>query len=301
MKRMHNPPHPGAVLKAGVCSDGSQNVPTNWGTDTVELTIKIPTAMLPHIEMIAFAAGTTPEKQAVLFLTEHIDQQREAGDNEEAIQKARLIHDFDPFTATIEDASRRDDAIYGLNPPPLNTTIFPLDPSIKQWLYAQDVKRAECQYAQSKDRKVLLPAIYSCAVAGLKIPEWLQFAFCTAYRKAQTFEAASWDEVFGELLAKGEHRHAKHQARTLPLQIYAAMKERIIVRAHYDNKTSQIRDVRTRALDASLFDEVGKEFNISGKLAENMYYRLIKHHELCRPLSEIPLVRGASSPKNPGE
>ena len=65
-----------------------------------------------------------------------------------------------------------------------------------------------------------------CIGNRLPIPDWLATAFMTAYEKIISFEAASWDDVFGKHLRKGGRLARDDNAGYLPdpfLRLYRSV------------------------------------------------------------------------------
>jgi len=75
-----------------------------------------------------------------------------------------------------------------------------------------------------------------------------------------TYKVKSWDDVFGRPLEKG--KRLKTERRNMEI---ASPIERRISDLHKAGK----------AIDKSLFAEVGKEFGVSGTIASELYYELM--------------------------
>jgi hypothetical protein len=105
----------------------------------------------------------------------------------------------------------------------------------------------------------LMQALYVCAREGASLPKWVAHAYVKAYEAARTGHAKSWDDVFGSPYPKGTHfrKVIKHHEILWPL--YSRAKE--IVQTNPN-----------QAIDESLFEQVGEEFNIGKTLASEYYY-----------------------------
>ena len=96
-----------------------------------------------------------------------------------------------------------------------------------------------------------------CIGNRLPIPDWLATAFMTAYEKIISFEAASWDDVFGKHLRKGGRLARERQRWVLARPIF---------------ETVQERHAAGRSINKELFYEIGREFGVSGTVASEIYY-----------------------------
>jgi len=105
------------------------------------------------------------------------------------------------------------------------------------------------------NRRPLLNALGFCLDYDIPIPEWLAEAFSDALSAVDSFEARSWDDVFGKphhgrkIAAKGRQKKLRmlvwHRVQTLSA---------------------------TRPIDQGLFEQVGKGLGISGAVAKRLYY-----------------------------
>lgn len=112
---------------------------------------------------------------------------------------------------------------------------------------------------QSGDNSAILEAINICSSHSLLLPRWCQAAFGSAYGKVRGFEAKSWDDVFGRPHPKNVKIGAKYDEIRKGLPLYC----RIIKIKRSDP---------TQAIDRLFFEAIGKEFGISGSLADRYYY-----------------------------
>jgi len=113
---------------------------------------------------------------------------------------------------------------------------------------------------QNGDPSVILEAIHICSSYSLLLPRWCQTAFESAYEKVRGFEFKSWDDVFGRPHPKNEKNGAKYDEIQKGLPLYARV-------------TKIKQNDPAKAIDRSLFEDVGKEFGISGSLADQYYYK----------------------------
>jgi hypothetical protein len=133
------------------------------------------------------------------------------------------------------------------------------------------------QKYEEGNKAVLLMAIHLCFLMKKPVPDWLRLSFIEAYQQATAFNIRSWDEVFAPPVKKRTQleKRKKYVDLRYPIAI------RVISRG-------------AKAIDKSLFDEIGRELNISGTTASDIYY---KHGgkellEMIEPLSEeFPLRR----------
>jgi hypothetical protein len=95
---------------------------------------------------------------------------------------------FDPFTATLEEARAQPDA---------HATP---DGAVLRWCVAQ-------QITQDRERmeKYPIDGIATCVRHGLIAPDWLAFPFIRQYDKVLRYEVSTWDKAFGPAIAPGKH------------------------------------------------------------------------------------------------
>jgi hypothetical protein len=113
---------------------------------------------------------------------------------------------------------------------------------------------------QNGDNSAILEAIHICSSHSLLLPRWCQTAFESAYEKVRGFEFKSWDDVFGRPHPKNVKIGAKYDEIRKGLPLYA----RVIKIKRNDP---------AKAIDRLFFEAVGKEFGISGSLADRYYYK----------------------------
>jgi hypothetical protein len=111
------------------------------------------------------------------------------------------------------------------------------------------------------DRWALSEALEVCAEAGLPLPHWAAPTYATGFRKIESEEVASWDQVLGRAptqrkqLRGARATRAREIARNGP-EIWRRIKKRSL----------------TEAIDDSLFEQVGKEFGTSKSTCSRLYY-----------------------------
>jgi hypothetical protein len=111
---------------------------------------------------------------------------------------------------------------------------------------------------ENGDKTAILMGIEQCLLMERSPPEWLRLAFLQAYRRCATYyETRSWDEAFGLPHPKGTH--LKKERRDLFLR------SRIVAR---------FRELKAerRPTDKGLFERIGKELEINGTTASDIYY-----------------------------
>ena len=122
-------------------------------------------------------------------------------------------------------------------------------------LFLRDWALKECQRKyESGQRKALMEAIWWCIREGWPAPPWLRDAFNEAFCTAQK----SWDEVFDPPIPKGAHRHRRDRNWKIGFRLA----ERI----------EFLHEKERRSITQGLFEEVGKEFGVSGSVARDLYY-----------------------------
>ena len=120
------------------------------------------------------------------------------------------------------------------------------------------------------DKSALLYAIYHCLLMKRPLPEWLRTKFLHTYEAHARFEIRSWDEVFGRPVPKSTHLETekrKAELRLVIIQRVEALKAE-------------------RPVDKGLFEQVGRELEISGTVASDIYYDE-RSRELRKTTSEI--------------
>lgn len=127
-----------------------------------------------------------------------------------------------------------------------------------RWDDAQWLKTLGDHFMATGDKDAILKALAVCALNDLPIPRWCSIAYLKAYRNVRQYRAKSWDDAFGQphpKNAKIENRRDKRE------------KEFLV----YDRVREIKRESPNTPIDRNLFEDVGKEFCISGGLADQYY------------------------------
>jgi hypothetical protein len=122
---------------------------------------------------------------------------------------------------------------------------------------SERLEQLQRQY-EDGDVAKLPEALTLCLAIGLPIPDWLRDAFLEATRCVWSHEVASWDDVFGKPLKKGEQQAAAARRYKLANPVW----QRVMDRIHRAGEK----------VDKELFERVGEEFGIKGTLAAQLYY-----------------------------
>lgn len=127
-----------------------------------------------------------------------------------------------------------------------------------KWLATKELKQ-KCELYLKGDKKAILEAVLACVANDLPIPAWCAKAFEEAFLEVRSYKARSWDDVFGAPHPKGTNLAAKRKKHEKAFEVY-----------------ERIKNIRERSpstpIDACLFEEVGKEFNLGKTLTEEYYY-----------------------------
>jgi hypothetical protein len=111
------------------------------------------------------------------------------------------------------------------------------------------------------DKLYLLYCLNYCMMNNRPIPPWLATAFRQAYDKVDMYEVKSWDDVFGRPLKKGKRLATEHRNMKIVHPLFLMIRDRHEAGA---------------AINKELFNEVGAEFGVSGTVASELYYKLLK-------------------------
>ena len=111
---------------------------------------------------------------------------------------------FDPFTATLEEAQAQPDA-----------DVMPRG-AVMRWGTAQSVNWHRARYEQFPTEGVAC-----CVQGGLVVPDWLARAFLAQYYKVLNCKVATWDEAFGPAFTSGTHLSTFRLRRRYGYQIAA--------------------------------------------------------------------------------
>lgn len=132
---------------------------------------------------------------------------------------------------------------------------------------SQHLSELEQSYIDTGDGAIILEALYVCFLRDMPLPEWVQKAYLSAYRKVRQYGAGSWDEVFGRPHPKGTHLSAKRERWEKQEQVYFRVKE-------------ILKNEPETPIDAALFERVGRELGVGSKTkTEDIYYEVKKKQE----------------------
>jgi hypothetical protein len=137
-------------------------------------------------------------------------------------------------------------------------------PQLRSVLRAAKRARAETlallfkhHFERSGQVSFAVRALIVCKNDEIEGPEWAWLALCQALNRMAGDEVESWDEAF---------REPRRTARSK-----AVLRRRVDLGPEVYRKTRGLQ--RERPTDALLFDDVGREFGICGRLAADLYYR----------------------------
>lgn len=153
---------------------------------------------------------------------------------------------FDPWTASLDEAITSQEA----------TSENCVHGPIFQWSAARKIE-AEREAVENGDGFAVLACIRRCVTNNLVAPEWLAYAFNRRYDKVLNCHVRSWDEAFG---------------KPYPGKSISDLRRRRELRFAVLNAVNNIRCQPGRAIDESLFEEVGAEFGIKKTLCSELYY-----------------------------
>lgn len=137
------------------------------------------------------------------------------------------------------------------------------DPTLPffQWVSLHQLDQLQARYEQG-EKFALMLAIRKCANHDLIMPPWVATGYIAAFDTILNYRSKDWNEVFGSPIPKGAHLNALRKQRKLEYAVH--------------NEIVRIRNSElNRAIDAELFESVGKQFNIGKTLAEEYYYGVV--------------------------
>jgi hypothetical protein len=143
----------------------------------------------------------------------------------------------------------------------------------REFICEKTLKNMFLEYAGGgNQRTTLIRALHLCINNEYPIPMWLRGAFLLAWKDVKK----SWDEVFGPPAAKDlRRRHLKGPNREIADPLCRRI-DALRLPTAGSIPISLMDDagfeVPKRAVDAGLFEEVGKDFNVSGSRARDIYY-----------------------------
>jgi hypothetical protein len=129
--------------------------------------------------------------------------------------------------------------------------------------FAKSEQRAQAA-VERNEKGALLYFISHCFTNNQPVPDWAKKAFNAACWKGVRFEIKSWDDVFGRPLKKGQHQATERRN----MQIARTIWERVCDRSGAGE-----------GIGKKLFDSIGNEFGVSGTVAEQIYYGVLKERK----------------------
>lgn len=137
------------------------------------------------------------------------------------------------------------------------------DPTLPfpRWVALHNLEQLRARYEQG-NKFALMSAIRECANHDLIMPRWVGAGYIAAFDTILNYRSKDWNEVFGSPIQKGANLAALRKKRRLKFAVF--------------NEIVEIRQRDPdRAIDAGLFESVGKQFNIGKTLAEEYYYAAV--------------------------
>jgi hypothetical protein len=126
----------------------------------------------------------------------------------------------------------------------------------------QDDFLEQCRERYEGGDKAYLPyCLEYCIGNDRPIPPWLAAAFRQACHKVRMHEVKSWDDVFGRPLGKGKRLATERRNMKTAGPLFDVVQERHEAGA---------------AINKELFNEVGAEFGVSGTVASELYYEVLR-------------------------
>lgn len=133
------------------------------------------------------------------------------------------------------------------------------NPSLPIWTVdAELALESERQRFEGGDKAALLAAVRICANDDLPLPPWASKAYIRAYDAVLNCRTGSWDDAFGRALKKGTHVAALQRRRRQRRKVWLAVRRAV----EHDG----------RAIDESLFEDVGKALGFGKTRAAELYY-----------------------------
>jgi hypothetical protein len=106
----------------------------------------------------------------------------------------------------------------------------------------------------------VMRALNLCMAHRLDVPDWLRLEFSRRAGRVLRAEAGTWDAAFGRPWRRGTPEGLQRE------------RERMTLRAEVYEKVWQCAIQDRRAINAVLFDELAKDFGVSGSTLERHYY-----------------------------
>lgn len=155
------------------------------------------------------------------------------------------MSNFDPFTATLEEAQAQSDADESRG-------------AVDRYFGARELLHRRAYYEKDP-----LAGMACCAMYDLVAPEWLAKAYLRGYYKVSNCVVGSWDDAFGRPFPKGKHLASMRRAKRNRLKAASAFSD--ILRADPD-----------RPVDKALFEEIGTRIGEGATRAEELYREAVR-------------------------
>lgn len=134
------------------------------------------------------------------------------------------------------------------------------DISLPAWkVDAELALESEYQRFEKGDKGALLAAVRICANHDLPLPPWASKAYIAAYDKVLNYRVGSWDDAFGRPFEKGKHLASLRKRRSNRSKVWLAVRHAV--------------EHEGRAIDESLFEDVGKALGFGKTLVSELYYK----------------------------
>jgi hypothetical protein len=133
-----------------------------------------------------------------------------------------------------------------------------------QWNSINNIKTCKKQYLDG-DKGAALYALHLCMLDNLPPPKWVQKAFIQAYQTINSYNAKSWDEVFGRPYPKNTQLKARQKRRELSASVYHRI----------SHKLSENPNI---PIDEFLFQTVADELNLYKTQVSEYYYFHVKKY-----------------------
>lgn len=155
------------------------------------------------------------------------------------------MSDFDPWTATLEDALSQPDA-HAMHGPVL------------RWGAAQGILQRRDYF-----EKQPLEGVSNCVRAGLIAPDWLAIPFIRQYDKVLNCRVGTWDEAFGNAFPKGINLARKRQSRINRIKVINAVAAAI-------NRDPE------RPIDTWFWEEIGAPIGVGKTKAQELHAQAVQ-------------------------
>ena len=175
-------------------------------------------------------------------------------------QHCNAMHDFDPFTATLDEAQAQPGA-------------YEVRGAVSQWAGAQQLTGRRAAYEADP-----LAGLAVCVCHDLVAPDWLAMAYMRAYYKVVNCQVRTWDEAFGPAFPKGRNLAAARRARRNRVKVALAVNE-------------ALRRDPTRTVGPALWQEIGEQVG-EGKTRTEELWREALAIGMAVPVESIRLQAG---------